>query len=246
MEITAPCDFCGQIVSRRKQAASKNVLRHFCGMDCKASFQKLAKPVTKEWLEQKYLTEGLDCVQIGKIVSRDPKSVWNWMKDFGIPTRPRGSDVRQHFVKGDPNPFAGMKHTAETKERLRKIAIADGRKPYKEENGPPWAGVTGDTHPSWKGGRTPERQAFYSSKEWVEAVKTVWHRADARCERCGLHHNNAKQRGTFHVHHIVTFQVRSLRAEPTNLALLCTPCHRWVHSKDNHNKEWIGNRHGRD
>src|SRR5574341_544494 len=85
--ITRPCAFCGKSVTRK----SPGKQRSFCDNKCKSEFQRLAKPVTKEWLIQKYSVERLDCTQISKMVDRDSKSVWNWLKDFGIPTRPRGS-----------------------------------------------------------------------------------------------------------------------------------------------------------
>lgn len=239
MDIHSECAFCGKPVTRRRQAESRNVRLHFCNMQCKSDYQRQAKPVTREWLVQKYQIELLDCVMIGRLVSRDPKSVWNWLKDFDIPRRPRGSDARQHFIKGEPNLFEGRSHTKETRDRLRKISIAQGRLPYKKENGPPWKGVTGAKHPNWKGGLTPERQAFYASDEWKVAVKAVWARANAYCERCGKHHNEASSRGTFHVHHIISFMVRELRAEVSNLVLLCSTCHRFVHSRANTDRVFI-------
>jgi thymidylate synthase (FAD) len=91
----------------------------------------------------------------------------------------------------------------------------------------------------WKGGLTPERQALYASPEWVDAVKMVWARDNATCQKCGAHHNTAKSRGTFHIHHIVSFMVRELRADVDNLVLLCRDCHHWVHSKSNESKLFI-------
>ena len=96
-------------------------------------------------------------------------------------------------------------------------------------------GKRGAETPSWKGGVTPERQAFYSSQEWVDAVKAVWKRDKATCQRCGARKDSGRQ---FHIHHIVTFAVKELRGEPSNLVLLCKPCHNWVHSRHNTENEW--------
>ena len=41
-----------------------------------------------------------------------------------------------------------------------------------------------------------------------------------------------------HVHHIVTFANKKLRADIDNLVLLCAKCHRFVHSKKNNNREY--------
>jgi len=238
MDIHTTCSFCGAPVVRRQQSKSANVKLHFCNKECKANYQKLARPVTKEWLEEHYLAKGLDCVQIGRMVSRDPKSVWNWLKDFGIPTRPRGSNPPP-VGSGENNPFYGKKHTAETRERLSQIAKADGRVPYDPAVGSYMKGRRGEDTPGWKGGITPERQAVYSSLEWTEAVKAVWARTDARCGRCGIRHNTKTRRGTFHVHHIVSFSVPELRTDVDNLVLLCKPCHYFVHSRANINSEFI-------
>lgn len=238
MDIHTTCAFCGKDVVRRKQAASANVRLHFCDIRCKANYQRLAKPVTQEWLEEQYVKNGLDCVQIGRIVKRDPKTVWNWLRDFGIPTRPRGSNPPPHTGSGEDNPFYGKKHSPETRKLLSDMAKEDGRVPYDPEIGSYMKGRKGQDTPGWKGGITPERQALYSSVEWGDAVKVVWARADAKCERCGKSHN-ATARGTFHIHHIVGFANRELRAIPSNLVLLCKECHRFVHSKKNINHELI-------
>lgn len=93
----------------------------------------------------------------------------------------------------------------------------------------PMFGKRGKDVPSWKGGCTPERQRFYASREWATACVTVWKRDKATCQCCLIHSTDTK----LHVHHIVSFAVSELRAEPTNLILLCAGCHRWVHSRQN-------------
>lgn len=201
----------------------------------------MAKLVSKEWLEEQYWTVGLDCVQIGRVVNRDPKTVWNWMKDYGIPTRPRGSNPPPVTPFGKDNPFYGRTHSEDTKNLIREARLRDGHVPglkdgvhymkhpaYKQEN-----------HPSWKGGITPERQSVYATPEWTEAVKAVWKRDNAMCQRCGKHHNETEHRGTFHIHHIIGFANKEKRTDPSNLVLLCKICHRWVHGKKNISKDFI-------
>jgi hypothetical protein len=93
----------------------------------------------------------------------------------------------------------------------------------------PMYGKRGAEVPNWKGGVTADRQAFYASQEWKTACSSVWKRDKAICQRCSKSARAIK----LHVHHIVSFQTVDLRAEISNLVLLCFSCHRWVHSKKN-------------
>ena len=97
----------------------------------------------------------------------------------------------------------------------------------------------GELNPNWKGGVTPERQAFYTSKEWKTACRTVWNRDGACCRRCGLHKCEAED-VPFHIHHIRPFSESvELRTDVNNLALVCEVCHHWIHSKQNTQKEFL-------
>lgn len=195
---------------------------------------------SKEWLHQKYTVEGLGAYEIGELVDRDPKTIYYWLLKHGIPTRPRGHDARQHFKKGSQT-RKGIRHTPETIEKVRQATIRDGRVPYLR-NGQHWLkGMPREANPSWKGGITPERQAFYRSDEWKSAFATVWTRDDGKCKRCGLDSKDFERPGRkFHVHHIVKIENKELRADPSNLVLLCSKCHRFVHGKQNVSREFLG------
>ncbi len=98
-------------------------------------------------------------------------------------------------------------------------------------------GVRGSAHPNWKGGVTPERQAFYQSEEWAAVAELVWKRDRHRCQRCGVLKSRASQK--FHIHHRVSFAITDFRAAIGHMVLLCDGCHYWVHSRGNVNREWI-------
>ena len=237
------CSRCGKKITRVTWNYGKGrpITDFFCNNTCKASWQvaqREEKGFTKEWLELEYLERGKSANQIAREIGRDAKRVWEWMKDYGIDTRPRGTDYGQNFQSGQDSAFKGKKHTAETKEKIRQARFRDGRVPYLK-NGKHWLHHEGAVPSTWKGGISPERQAFYASDEWKEAVKIVWARDNATCQKCGKHHNTAKSRGTFHIHHIISFKVKEKRADPNNLILLCKECHRWVHSKENTENEYI-------
>lgn len=239
------CSHCGEKISRWliNPNTKQPIKNFFCSKSCKGLWQIAQRELlgfTKEWLIDQYINQGKDANQIGREIGRDGKSVWNWLSLYKIKTRPRGGFTLPHaFKKGQENLFKGKNHSQETRDKLSKIAISDGRLPWGKNNDPYWRGKTGKDHPSFKGGFTPERQAVYSSKEWVDAVKIVWERDGAICQHCNKHHNSAKVRGTFHIHHIVSFQIKELRTEPSNLVLLCKECHNFVHSKKNITKIFI-------
>lgn len=95
-----------------------------------------------------------------------------------------------------------------------------------------------ELNPNWKGGVTPERQAFYQSQEWKDACSFVWKRDGAKCQRCGLHRDEQPDM-PFHIHHVVSFAVPELRAANDNLVLLCEVCHQFVHSRKNENGDFL-------
>ena len=236
------CSACGACLERRpiNPNTKMPIKNFFCDTECKGIWQRQQREAlgfTKDWLFAQYVIQGKDANQIAREIGRDGKRVWEWLRDYGIETRPRG--YRHDHLPKDGQAFLGRKHSEESKEKIRQAALADGRVPWGKGNDPYWKGKTGADHPSFKGGLTPERQSFYSSQEWVDAVKKVWQRDDAICQRCGTRHNTKTSRGTFHIHHIVSFMVRELRAEISNLVLLCKGCHKWVHSKSNTEKLFI-------
>lgn len=101
----------------------------------------------------------------------------------------------------------------------------------------PMYGKRGAQVPNWKGGITPERQAFYASLEWKDAAESVRLIDGDRCRRCGRAPRGHK---AIAIHHIVSIRVKALRSDLNNLVLLCSACHRWVHSPMNTDGEYIG------
>lgn len=189
------------------------------------------------WL---YVSEGMGCPEIARMYERDGKTVFWWLKQAGIQTRPRGSDKRV-WLKPGHSMNLGRKRTASERQSIREATMRRGGVPYLR-NGVHWLkDLPPDANPNWKGGATPERQEFCRSPEWKAAVRTVWRRANACCERCGLDWRTVdrKTTPTFPLHHIVSFAVRELRAVPSNLVLLCRPCHLWVHSRANVERQFL-------
>jgi hypothetical protein len=198
--------------------------------------------LSKSELYRRYWLDGQTCNDIAREIGKDPKTVWSWMKAYGLPTKGRGQDARQHFGKGQPIP-RGWKHSDETKEKIRQARFADGSKGLFLPNGDHvLKGRRGDQIHSWQGGVSPLRNAFYASDEWKSACVAVWRRDNATCQICGLRQSDVdRKKNAFHIHHIKSFaRYPDLRAEPTNLVLLCRPCHLWVHSKKNTENKFNG------
>lgn len=241
-KLTVNCSQCESELERYplNPVTKKPIKNFFCNKQCKGKWQTKQRELlgfTREWLENEYLVIGKSANQIAREIGRDSKRVWEWIRDYGIETRSRGHNT-DHLPK-DGSTWLGRNHSEETKENMSKLAIADGRLPWGKHNEPYWKGKNGSLHPSFKGGLTPERQQVYSSNEWINSVKEVWKRDNAFCQKCGKNHNEEQNRGNFHIHHIVSFMVRELRTEVDNLVLLCKECHKFVHSKNNINKEFI-------
>jgi hypothetical protein len=240
VRLNVACENCAKPLFRYKTKSS----RHYCNINCKSEWQREQKPVDKEWLYQKYVVEKLSANDIAKIVNRNSKRVWEWIRDYGIETRPRGNnfDKDAYWATGKPNPFEGKKHSVETRVLLRGISLKDGRVPYLNKFGiHHMKDKIGEKSPNWNGGSTPQRQAMYCTEIWKEAVKAVWKRDDAICQSCRLDSRTVKRKQTkFHIHHLYPFvHYKHLTTVPSNLILLCAKCHRFVHSKKNIDKKFM-------
>ena len=189
------------------------------------------------WLRQKYETEGLSTYEIGALVGRDPKSIYNKLVDFGIPTRPRGQNLRggdnYWATPGRANPMKGRQHTAAAKARMAETASRPRPNLRGVRNG--MFGRTGPANPRYDGGISPERQRVYASSDWKFLERAVLERDANTCRRCDAGDGAPKN-----LHHIVSWaECVELRLAINNLVTLCVECHRWVHGTANLNREWL-------
>lgn len=260
--VKSDCKWCENEIVRRGSRPGV-----FCGLDCKAAWQRTQKPVDKEWLRGKYIDEGLSTYQIADIVDRDPKSILRWLKGYGIATRKSGGWTGEHWHKRKSywnrewlfNEYRLRGRSASeiaddfgvtesailywmNKLSIPTRTVSEARQikhwgASGEDN--PMYGVRGEDHPGWKGGVTPERQAFYSTEKWHKASRAVRKRDQCCCRRCGQREPRAIHTA-FHIHHIASFaDFEELKADPDNLVLLCPDCHHWVHSNDNEAGEYL-------
>lgn len=75
------------IQSPRKRAALVEAIGNY----------KYCRPPTKEWLEQKYVTERLSLSRIVPLCeANNSVTVWGWLRKYGIPTRSRAEGMRKY------------------------------------------------------------------------------------------------------------------------------------------------------
>ena len=255
--IESNCKQCGiKIVRRGKRKAV------FCSLNCKAEWQREQKPITKNQLFDLYVTNGMGTYQIAKLVNRDPKRVYSWLKDWDIPIRKRqweavsgnqpyhkkewlsrayvnekraAIDIANQFNVSENNILFFLHKFGIKTRRMDEIRMIK----YWGQSGPenPMYGKNGKANPNWRGGFTPERQSFYSSEIWKNTAQKIWKRDKATCQRCFLKADGVVQ---MHIHHIISFAVKKYRVEESNLVLFCKPCHNFIHSLENEEKAFIG------
>lgn len=191
-----------------------------------------------DWLRAKYVDEGLSTYDIGRLVSRDPKRIYEKLREFGIPTRPRGENLRGadcYMKSGGVNPFAGRKHTAEARRAIGSAAA--GAKPNLRGARNGMAGRTGAANPNYRDGSSPERQRAYASGVGRDFLRAIYARDSYRCRRCGA--GKKGPRG-IHAHHIRPWAGNpALRFDAENVVTLCRACHEWVHSAENVAREFV-------
>lgn len=167
---------------------------------------------------------------------RNPQKHWNknWLYQQYVVLGKSSKEIAQEQNCSDTNILYFLHKYA-----IKRRSVAEARRlKYWGSNGVdnPMFNRRGDLNPHWQGGITPERQAFYTSEAWKKACRFVWKRDKAICQRCRIRKNEGVP---FHIHHIVPFRNKELRADVQNLILLCKVCHNFVHSKKNVKLEFI-------
>jgi hypothetical protein len=169
---------------------------------------------------------------------RKPKPWWDraWLDDQYTSQGKSAADIAREGGVTENAILFWLKKYGIRSRSMKEIRAAKHWGAVGSDN-PMW-NKRGELNPMWKGGITPERQAFYLSDEWKAACSTVWKRDKATCRRCGIRHADSLDLPK-HIHHIESFKNVALRADPSNLVLLCEVCHWFVHSKRNVDREYL-------
>ncbi|UGO50843.1 HNH endonuclease [Bacillus phage vB_BanS_Sophrita] len=89
---------------------------------------------------------------------------------------------------------------------------------------------SGENSGTWNGGKIT-----YYGKNWLSQRRKVRKRDNYTCQKCGIHENEYGQE--LSVHHkkpFVMFDDYIEANQDDNLTCVCEPCHREIHSGDNH------------
>ena len=159
---------------------------------------------------------------------RKPKLYWvrDWLYQEYVVNERSAADIASEFDCNENNILYFL-----AKHNIPRRSMSEVRR-IKH-----W-GLYGEENGNWQGGCEADRRAFYSSQEWARAVQIIWKRDKATCQRC--HKTEYTNEGLFHVHHIAPFTAnKALRGEIENLVLLCDQCHRFIHSRENTEGEFL-------
>ena len=199
---------------------------------------KKSSHLDPDWLRQHYLEKGLSTYEIGVLVGRDQKRIYEKLRDFGIPTRPRGLNLSgaDNYMKSDnPPPMLGKRHSEATRKQLSEKSSI--QKPWLRGQANGMAGRKGEANPNYKDGSSPERQRLYATAEHKAFLRSIYERDGFKCARCGAAKKGLR---SLHAHHLRPWAGNAaLRFDPANLITLCRKCHEWVHSLQNVAGEYL-------
>jgi len=106
----------------------------------------------RNWLYQRYWTEGLSLKKIANLCNTYPQTILNWMNKFNISKR-----TYAELNKGKNHPMYGRYHSKKTKEKMSKIKQGKSNPLYgkhhsEETKQKMKEAQKGDKHHSWTGG----------------------------------------------------------------------------------------------
>lgn len=169
----------------------------------------ITPPIAKDVLYNLYVIQQKSVLDMSRMLLCSNSKISRDLRKHGIKTRA--------FSTKGLKTRLGMRHSQETKEKIRQKAL--GRRiplHVREKMGSP-----GSRNPGWIDGRTPEnkrQRRTIAYKLWREAV---FKRDDFTCQSCG------KRGGKLNADHIKPFSSHpELRTSIDNGRTLCEPCHR--------------------
>ncbi len=169
--IVVNCDKCGK--EREIQKSMYRALCEYC-----AGTLGWVHIITKEFLEEKYITQKLTMKQVALLVKCDTMTISKYLHRYNIPIKERGG-----FKKG---------YIQSEEVKLKRSKSMKG-KPS------PMKGKFREKAPNWKGGVTSLAGLIRNSPEGKIWKKQVFQRDNYTCQECG------QRGGNLAAHHIKEF-----------------------------------------
>jgi hypothetical protein len=167
----------------------------------------------KEWLFNKYVEEKLTTYRIADIYGFNRDTIRIWLNKFGITIRKGGK-----LMRGHAHPNYGNHLSGETKFKIScalvgRILSLEHRKKLSETH-------TGERHPNWQGGITPQHKKIRASFVYKIWKQSVLNRDNHTCQFC------ESKKKPLHAHHIFPFKdYPEDRFNIDNGITLCGDCH---------------------
>ena len=188
----------------------------------------------KEWLYSHYIKQRLTCRHIAMICGCHPRTIHQWLINFGIPRRQGG--------------IAGM-HPSEREACLEKLCATlnkyrpttKGRRLSLETRRKMSLARQGSNAPNWRGGITPQNEIERRKVEYKQWRLAVYKKDKYICQSCGV---KCSPKTGLHAHHIKDFaNHKELRLDINNGMTLCRSCHNAITSKTSSGHPFYGNKY---
>lgn len=168
--------------------------------------------ISKEYLSDLYINQGLSCRQMGLILNITPYYVKQYLNEYNIVRliNPNGKRTQEFKDRISNNKDRARKISEAnkgkvwTEEHRIKISKALTGKPKSEihrqhisENSP-WKGKYREQAPNWQGGRNPLSNSIWGLPESTIWRNSVFGRDNYICQECG-------SKGNLEPHHIKEF-----------------------------------------
>jgi len=185
--------------------------------------------ISKEYLEEKYINQGLSAIQIAEELKCSDGKIYFWLKKYDIPSRSFSeANTKYHLTKE----YLQQKYVD---ERLSTRQIAEevgcGKTTIRcwlNRFDIPFRTISesqrGELSYQWKG---------FNSECITPFVKDhIYDRDTYECQFCSKTYINIDGKNDLmHVHHI---DQNRRNNNPENLILLCSDCHAMLHNKPNY------------
>lgn len=217
------CSYCNSILMRKKSVVEKQK-NHFCDRNCNTKYKR---EVEKPGPKRDRIT--IICKECGvdfKVIKSRTNAKYCSRNCLG---KANGKRAKKNLSKRlkitceqCAKPFMKKPSVIRT---LNFCSVECMGTYYREQSL-----FSGESSGTWRGGKKT-----YYGPNWLAQRRAARERDSYSCQRCGITETEYGQE--LSVHHIIPFALiddYTAANELTNLVSVCEPCHRIIHSGDNH------------